>query len=190
MVDKEILKELLFSHIFETIKNESSDVVNSEYFRFAYSEDKKSITFSTVIEVVGGASCWEEDIQTTEPTTMKFFAEYQIGELLEDFIYQESDLKQQGMGEEKISEYHMTKKDPYDFYYYSENENVNEDYYYNHDVVRTLTIPVEEMANYLSEFPFTKPLEELQKSLRTIPLEKFNAIVAQQVKPEIKKLKL
>lgn len=193
-IEKELLKDILFEELYGLVLYYDNNAATSDEFSFAFSEDRQNITFKCVIESIWGNSCWEEENEEKrEYTSLYHVDNYRINETINNLVIDMDNLKNYGFKEiDDLIEY-QDNEPRYKYYLHEDSEPVNYDYYYNHDVVRTINIPVDEIAQLLLDFKFTKPLEEIKTSLEYISLSKFEDrlnISSEEVKEEAPKTKL
>lgn len=172
-IDKELLKDILFEELYGLVLYYDNNAARSDEFAFAFSEDRKNITFKCVIENIWGNSCWEDSKEKREHTSLYHVDDYRIKDTINNLVIDIDNLKNYGFKEiDDLIEY--SDNEPRYKYYLNENEECeNYDCYYNHDVVRTTNIPVDEIAQLLLDFKFTKPLEEFKTSLEYIKFSRF-----------------
>jgi hypothetical protein len=166
-INKELLKDLLFHNILGLIEDRDNSIHSQPEFKFEFSPDRKQIDFTAISEEVYGATCWEEDEQKKKTTSLGNLDMYEISETVHKLVIQEHELKQYNIT--NLDEnYYWSEIKMSNWYGYEGTEEINVDYYYNLDKLRTLMIPIEEMTDYLLTFKYAKPVEELVKNLEFI----------------------
>lgn len=169
LMDKEILKEALFYNFLGYMKQDAESETKRDEFDFSFTKDKQHIKFSCISTIVSGATCYDEDFQESCHTRLHYFDSSKIIEIINDFVIQDYEFKKYNItSNEQFIEYYDNKIETYSYYIQSSEEKIDEDAYYNHDVVRTMLIPIDELADYLLTFKFVKPLNECIKSFNYI----------------------
>lgn len=157
-MNKETLKDLLYEEIKELILYYDSEAFGKEDFKFEFSQDKNTIIFKCVTEVIYGNDCWDskEEKRTTSLSHVDY---YQLNQIIDRLVIDHHELNKYNITSDKdLHEYYIT--DSLGFYYHEDTERINEDYYYNHDILRTIDIPIDEIAQALIDFKYTKPLSD------------------------------
>lgn len=164
-MDKELIKDLIFYNLLELINNNYESSIDNE-FVFEYSKNKENIIFKTIVENVYGGSCWSDSELKTEIKGIVNLDVYEIESLIEKLHYHPD---YNTFTEDEIIDFYDKKQN---FHFYTNIEEINEDYYCNHDKLRTIFIPIDEIAEYLMNFPYTKTKEDFLKSLEYLEIEK------------------
>lgn len=171
-IDKELLKEALMGNFLGLIQEYDSTFNHAEGSKdmiYKLSDDRKHIVFTSVIEEVYGADCYD-NLQETRTMPIQALDSSVFGECINELVIKENELKKYGLDRDKIfmsGEYNDFIEN-YSFNFSQDTEAINQDYYYNCDTQRTMYIPIDEICDYLLNFKFTKPLEELPKNLKYI----------------------
>lgn len=183
-IKKELLKEILFHEFLGYIVSNNEEYKEDQNFKFEFTHERENITFTCTSSYTYGADCYDdeddnESKQKTEQTSLGCISEYYLSEILESFYLYEPTkqaCEKYNMPFDLISYYDQLSE--LKNYYFSENEeNVNYDYYYNHDTVKTIKIPIEEIAQFFISFSWTKPNEEFINSLKYIEKEKLGELM-------------
>ncbi|NCP98092.1 hypothetical protein GW796_07205 [archaeon] len=164
--------------MFENIKVDCLNVrASTNSFVFEFSPNKKSIIYSDHTISIGGFGCWnnETDEDTESRTKLKSnsFDESSIGDLINNLIIQDYEFSSYGLSFEDyefIDYYYNNFITNYSFDKFIETSytNDNEDHYGNHNVLRTMIIDIEQLADYIINFKYSKPFEELSKNLANL----------------------
>lgn len=174
----DILKDLIFDHLLVEATNRQYD---STFFSFKWNEDKSILIHEDVDFVVDGNSCWEDSKQTTKHTSAYYFNDNEIGEFFTSFLIPDYIIQQRY--EDNICEEYIKYLDNYkNFYDYhcfvdEDTRQENEDYYYNYDRVRTLSININDILIHLKSLNVAKDLNELKSIFHNIDNDKLETIV-------------
>lgn len=112
---------------------------------------------------VYGNSCWEDSKEERETTCAKSFDESVIGDFFNSLLLDEYHIHN-NFNEDNHYLYFIDNYVPsYSFHSFLNEDfsREDEDYYYNYNEVRTLTIRVPEILEYLHKMPFKKELNQI-----------------------------
>lgn len=161
-INKETLKDLLCEEIKALILYYEEEALNKEGFKLEFSADRSEIIFEAITESIYGNDCWDSQ-EKKQTNSLAYVDYYQIKSIFDKLIIDYVDLEKYNITSDiDINEYFRT--DSLDFYFFNEIEKTNEDHYYNHDILRTINIPIDSIAQELINFKYTKPLEDLLES--------------------------
>lgn len=172
MLNKELIKDLIFYNLLDLISTNYESSIDSE-FHFEYSKNKENIIFKAIIENVYGGSCWSDSELKTEVKSIINLDSYEIDSLIEQLQYHPD---YDEFTENEIIEFYDKKQT---FHCYVNIDKINDDYYCNHDKLRTMFIPIDEIVEYLLNFPYTKNKEDFLKSLEYLDVEKHEDLKIQ-----------
>lgn len=175
-INKEFLRELLKENLHCLFGRTHSAEVNFS------DESREFIIYTSVIKIVSGNSCWEDSKEEVEYTDDHYITESTIGEMINDFIIQEHEFSRYNVDRnnlEQICDYYDHHFIPdYNFhqFIYTDQEEIDRDYYGNHNVSRIMKINIEEILDYILNNPYSKPIEELHEHLTELSLNDINRI--------------
>lgn len=181
---EDVLKNLIFEHL----ENECSKYKYSEEtFSFKWNENKENIIYTDINLVVYGNSCWEDSSEVRKKTISSNFDDDLIGEFFDSFLIDSGTVSEnftKDFRNKKCSpdfEYYFNNHIAYYYYNKFTNENfekIEKDVYYNYNSVRTFTIDIKEILEYLKSMPFQKEIEDISYVFNNIPNKKLEAIVS------------
>lgn len=175
-INKEFLRELLkenFRCLFGC--SHSTEIDFSD-------ESREFIIYTSITKVVSGNSCWEDSKEDVDYTDAHYITESTIGEVINSFIIQEHEFSRYNIDNKNLEQI----CDYYDHYFipdyrfhqfiYTDQEEIDRDYYGNHSVSRIMKINIEEILDYILNNPYSKPIEELHEHLTELSLQDINRI--------------
>lgn len=175
-LNEDTLKDLIFEHLLVEANNYK---YSDTYFSFVWNDSKTHIIYEDVDLIVYGNSCWEDSKEEKENTKCSFLNHNNFGEFFDSFLIPDYIIHKKfedNITEEYIKYLDKHKSD-YDYHcFISEHtRQEEEDCYYNYYRVRTLTIDIKEILNYLKDISFHKDLEEIASIFHNIPQEKLQS---------------
>lgn len=171
-LNEDTLKDLIFEHLLlESHKCKYSE----DYFSFHWNEDKTHIVYEDVDLIVYGNSCWEDSKEEKKNTQCSSLNDNSFGEFFDSFLIPSYILHTQFEKNctDEYLKYLDTHKSEYDYhcFIWEQTRQEEEDCYYNYSRVRTLTIRVNEILDYLKNISFHKELEEISTIFTNISKE-------------------
>jgi len=173
-LNDEILTELCFKQL------------QKEAEKYKYSNDyfscelvNNDIIIKDVTLNVYGNSCWEDSKEEREITCAKSFDESVIGDFFNNLLLSEFYIHEH-LNEDENYIYFLDNYVPsYNFYSFLSEDlsREDEDYYYNYNEVRTLTIRVFEILEYLHKMPFKKELNKINEVFSNIPKDDLQSFL-------------